>query len=170
MHYTALVLGILALWRRVVSTRSQIVAVSCLALALSLAGVFDNLVIVLADQGLAPLRLLSYLDAEEESANVSKLIILGQFAILMSCCWSIDEDDSHFFFVSAYALSFALVCVFSGFDLARRLSFFFSTALYVLASVAFERRRYFLLTLLIAYAITLMMVRQSILREYMTIF
>ena len=168
IHYTGIVLFAAQLWTRFLHTRRRIMIVSTVMFALAIAGAFSNWVEQLAYLGFAPARLMSYVDTDD-SAQVSQFILIGQFVILMACAYWFDDRQPEYFFVSIYALSFTLLCLFSGFDLMRRMSFFFTTALYVLASVALEKRRYALLALLVAYSITLFAARQSILYEYATI-
>jgi hypothetical protein len=133
--------------------------------ALAMAGVFDGLVERLADMGLAPLRLVIYLGSNEAS-HVSPAIVVLQYLILLLVSFSMEDDRKEYFFVSIYALSFALVCVFSGFDLMRRVSFYFSTSLYVLSSLALEQRRYLAIGVLVAYSAALFAARLQILSPY----
>jgi hypothetical protein len=168
-HYTGVVLFATKLWLRFVSTRRRILLISTAMFVLALAGVFGGFVEALDALGLAPARLTAYLDTED-AAGVAQLILIGQFVILVMCAWRVDQRDPGYFWVSIYALSFAILCLFSGFDLMRRMSFFFTTALYVLASIAMQRRKYMLLMLLVAYSAALFAARLTILQDYATIF
>ena len=168
VHYTGFVLLISQGWVRFVSTRRRVFWVATILLAMSLLGAFDGLVNTLAANGLAPLRLLSYLDNEQDSAAVSQAILLGHYVLLLVSLRMAKDRDTDFFWVSLYALSFALVCIFSGFDLMRRVSFFFSPALYVLASVGLSQRRYLSVCLFVVYAATLLAARFTILQPYGT--
>jgi len=168
MHYTGIVLFAAQAWLALVCTRRRVLLVSTVLLVMSLLGIFDGLVNLLADAGLAPLRLLSYIESEEESAAVSQAILLGQYVLLLASLRLVKDKEANFGWVSLYALGFALLCIFSGFDLMRRLSFFFTPALYVLASLALAKRCWGTVLLFIAYATALLVARFSILQPYGT--
>jgi len=165
MHYTGIFVFACEAWTRLVCTRRRVLVISTLMFALAVAGIFDGLVERLADAGLAPLRLVIYLGTNEAS-HVSPAIVALQYMLLVVLAYSIEDDRPEYFFVSVYALSFALLCVFSGFDLMRRVSFYFSTSLYVLASMSLERRRYLAIALLVAYSAALFVARLQILSPY----
>ena len=165
MHYTGIFVFACGTWVRLVCTRRRVLVISTLMFALAMAGVFDGLVERLADVGLAPMRLVIYLGSNEAS-HVSPAIVVLQYLILVVLSYSMEDDRKEYFFVSVYALSFALLCVFSGFDLMRRVSFYFGTAIYVLASFALERRQYLAIGLLVAYSAALFAARLQILGPY----
>ncbi len=165
MHYTGIFVFACGTWIRLVCTRRRVLAISTLMFALAMAGVFDGLVERLADIGLAPARLVIYLGSNEAS-HVSPAIVALQYMLLVVLSYSMEDDRKEYFFVSVYALSFTLLCVFSGFDLMRRVSFYFSTSLYVLASFSLERRRYLAIGLLVAYSAALFAARLQILGPY----
>jgi hypothetical protein len=164
-HYTGIFVFACSAWTRLVCTRRRVLVISTVMFALAMAGVFDGLVERLADMGLAPLRLVIYLGSNEAS-HVSPAIVVLQYLILLLVSFSMEDDRKEYFFVSIYALSFALVCVFSGFDLMRRVSFYFSTSLYVLSSLALEQRRYLAIGVLVAYSAALFAARLQILSPY----
>ncbi|NKI94786.1 EpsG family protein [Rhizobacter sp. SG703] len=166
MHYTGIIVLASKAWLRFVKTRKQIVVISTILFALVLIGGFDGLVGGLADLGLAPLRLLPYIGRETDSEVSPTVVIALQYFLLMLSVMIPKETDAEFFWVRIYALGFALVCVFSGFDLLRRVSFFFGPALYVLASSALARRRYLTVAVFVAYAAVLLSARFAILRPY----
>jgi hypothetical protein len=168
MHVTGLVLLACRSWTRHVCTRRRVVAVATALFALYLSGLFNGVVDSLITAGFAPLRLLSYVDSEEESAAARGLVVVAQYLLVLVSVYVVRDDDPQFFWVSVYALSFALVCVFSGFDLMRRLSFYFSTALYVLASIALVERRYVVVLVFVSYAAAFLAARFSILQPYAT--
>jgi hypothetical protein len=132
---------------------------------MAMAGVFDGLIEALAGVNLAPQRILDHLDSED-SERVSTFTLAASYVILMCMTRVIPDTDREFFWVSIYALSFAFLCVFSGFDLMRRVSFFFSVALYVVASQALARRRIDFVLLAVAFSAALFSARLNILVDY----
>ena len=132
-----------------------------------LAGVFDGLIRAGVAVNLAPQRILDHLGTED-AERVSTVWLVASYGILMWMTRLIKDDEREFFWVSIYSLSFAFLCLFSGFDLMRRISFFFSVGMYVVASVALQRRRLGFVMLAVAYSALLFFARLNILYEYRT--
>nr|WP_297383173.1 EpsG family protein [uncultured Roseateles sp.] len=164
-HFTAVMLVVTQLWVKVVRTRTIVVVISTLLFALALAGVFDNLIEGLAGINLAPQRILDHLDSED-AESVSTLTLAASYVLLMWMTHVIRSDERDFFWVSIYALSFAFLCLFSGFDLMRRVSFLFSVALYVVASQAMVRRRMDFVVAVVLFSVMLFSARLNILSDY----
>lgn len=167
-HYTAIFLFLSRAWTRHVATRKRIVVVATVLLALALSGTFANVVDHLAAAGLAPARLLIYVDTDD-AASVSPALIILQYGIVLLAAVNIREQSHNYFFVSIYALSFAFLCVFSGFDLMRRVSFLFTPALYILASVSLQQRKRFLFLMILALSVITLNARFSILNPYQSL-
>jgi hypothetical protein len=164
-HFTAIFLLITSFWLHFAKTRKRLLWGCTLLLLLALAGVFNGLVEGLASVGLAPARLTLYIGTNE-SANVSILFILLQYFLLVVSVFSIEDKDRDFPIVSVLALSFVFTCLFSGFDLMRRVSFLFSPALYFIASIAARQRKWFLLFVIFTLSTATLVFRFAILGEY----
>ena len=72
-------------------------------------------------------------------------------------------------YVKVFALSFAILCIFSSFDLLRRISFVFATSLYVLFALNVSARRVVPIALILVLSITLLVMRLNILQPYAAI-
>jgi len=165
-HFLSVMMLMTQLWVKLIRTRRSVVTLSTLLLLLTVVGVFEGLIPTLAGVNLAPQRILDHIDVTEDAGKVPAFILMASYGILMWMTRVIRDDEREFFWVSIYALSFAFLCLFSGFDLMRRVSFFFSVAMYVVASYALQRRRFGFVLLSIAYSALLFSARLRILYEY----
>jgi hypothetical protein len=164
-HFTSIMLLTTQLWVKLIRKRRVIVMLSTLLFFMAVTGVFGGLIEALAGGNLAPQRLLDHLDTED-AEHVSTISLVVSYGILLWMTRVIKDDEREFFWVSIYALSFAFLCLFSGFDLMRRVSFFFTVAMYVVAPLALHRGRLTFVVLAVAYASFLFSARLNILYEY----
>lgn len=164
-HYTSFILFISAIWINIIKTRKNIIFTSTFAIILALLGVFDNFVYLLSDLNIIPSRLSAYLGTEHGGiVSAEKLLI--PYVILLWSTSFIDENDVNFFWVKIYFLSLILLIIFSGFDLMRRLSFFFSISICIITSVALEKRKGWFLLFMTIYSSFLINSRFDILYDY----
>lgn len=166
-HYIAIMLLAAEWWVKVIRTRRRLLVLSTVLFALAMIGAFDGLIESVAGIDLAPQRILDHLDTDD-AESVSRFTLLVSYVILVWMNTVISGEDRKFFWVSIYGLSFAFLCLFSGFDLMRRVSFLFSVALYVVASEALARRRLDLVFIAIAFSAALFWARLNILQDYRT--
>lgn len=164
-HYTAAMLFLTQLWVKVVRTRATIVVLATLLFGLSLIGAFDNVINGLVGINLAPQRIHDHLGTES-AESVSTLTLAASYLLLMWMTHVVTSEEKEFYWVSIYALSFAFLCLFSGFDLMRRVSFLFSVALYVIASHAMTRGRLDFVAATILFSMLLFTARLNILTDY----
>ncbi|HJW57968.1 MAG TPA: EpsG family protein [Burkholderiaceae bacterium] len=164
-HFTAVMLLATQLWTKYIRNRKSVIFVSTLLFVMALSGVFDGLIQAVAGVNLAPQRILDYMDTEN-AENVSTITLIGSYVILLWMTHVFRSEEREFFWVSIYAFSFAFLCLFSGFDLMRRVSFYFSVALYVVASQAMRRRRIDFVTMTIVFSALLFSARLKILYDY----
>lgn len=164
-HFTAVMLLTTEVWLKFIRTRRAVIFISTILFVMAVAGVFDGLIEALAGVNLAPQRILDHLDTED-SESVSAFNLVASYVMLLWMTHVIPDDDREFFWVSIYALGFAFLCLFSGFDLMRRVSFYFSVALYVVASQAMVRRRIDFVLLTVAFSAALFSARLNILMDY----
>jgi len=164
-HFTAVMLFVTQLWVRVVRSRTTIVVIATMLFALTLLGVFDNLINGLVGINLAPQRIHDHLGTED-AERVSRLTLVVSYLLLLWMTHIVRSEEKDFYWVSIYALAFTFLCLFSGFDLMRRVSFFFSVALYVMASQAMIRRRFDFVAVSILFSLALFSARLNILNDY----
>lgn len=164
-HFTAIMLISTNIWVKYVCKRRTIIAISTILFVFSLIGLFDGLINYIASIGLAPQRILDHIGTED-AQSISKIALIASYGILLWMLKIIPDDDSEFFWVQIYALSFTFLCLFSGFDLMRRVAFYFSIAVYLVSSVALKGRKYGFVILTLAYAVFLFYSRLNILYPY----
>lgn len=164
-HFTAVMLVMTQLWVKVVRTRSAVVVISTILFGLFMIGAFDNVIDGLVGINLAPQRIHDHLGTDN-SQRAATLTVVGPYFLLLWMTHVIRSEEKEFYWVSIYALSFAFLCLFSGFDLMRRVSFYFSIALYVMASQAMAKGRLDFVAVSILFALVLFSARLNILNEY----
>ncbi len=164
-HFTAIMLIFTQIWTKYIRSRQAVIFTSTFLLLIALSGLFDNIVQSIAGFNLAPQRILDHLGTEN-AEKISTINLITSYIILVWMTHIIHTDDKDFFWVSIYALSFAFLCIFSGFDLMRRVSFYFSVAMYVVASQAMLRRRFDFAIMITVFALMLFHARLNILNEY----
>jgi len=168
LHYATFFALILPPWLRVASKTSRLLWVSTGLLFASTTGAFDQVTQWFANSSFAPVRIAFYAGTSD-AESVSAIFILIQYLILLALLTVQTKDERYNFYVKVFALSFAILCIFSSFDLLRRISFVFATSLYVLFALNVSARRVVPIALILVLSITLLVMRLNILQPYAAI-
>ncbi len=164
-HFTALMIFVTEFCIKILSSKRRVQIAATLLFIMVLAGVFDSLIPFIVKLGLAPQRILDHVNTDA-AAPVSRAYILISYVILMWMTFIFHEKDRRFFWVTIYAISFSFLCIFSGFDLLRRISFYFSVSLYIVAAQPWTLRHLPFLLAVLVFSIMLLISRMEILLEY----
>lgn len=168
IHYVCFVIFLLPIWMKFTKSKKHILIISTLLFFLSLSGLLLPLTQIFSQSSIAPERIQHY-STTSDGESAQKIYIIIHYFIFLLIYYYIKKNNNEklFFYFKVFSLSFFLLCLFSEFDLMRRLSFVFSTSIYLIYATMYKENKLIPTLLIFTYYTSLLVYsRFAILEPY----
>ena len=165
-HYAAVFFFVAPLWAKFTASKRFIIGLAVFVLGLYAFNVFGSVMDRLIAIGGLDSRLEFYSNNDDDAASVSPILIILNFIILIYMVVVKKKEDKNLYFESIYLLSFSFLCLFSQFDIMRRLSMLFNPAIYIIVPDLIKDRKLFYAYPVFGLYTIIFISRLDILRPY----